>query len=57
MAKAQKALSHTLKLGLWIGTTLAMGPAAIAQPVGPPVDETLTPYVSTADSVLSLIHI
>jgi pimeloyl-ACP methyl ester carboxylesterase len=51
MAKVHKALSHTLKLGLWIGTTLAMGPAVIAQPAGPPVDETLTPYVSTADSV------
>ena len=51
MAKVQNALSHTLKLGLWVGTTLAMGPAATAQPAGPPVDETLTPYVSTADSV------
>ena len=51
MAKVQKALSRTLKLGLWVGTTLAMGPAATAQPAGPPVDETLTPYVSTADSV------
>ena len=54
MNSADKALSRWLKLGLMTATLLAMGPAAIAQPQTagpPPIDETLSPYVSTANSI------
>lgn len=54
MNTAWEALSRSLRIGLMTATLLVMGPAAVAQlqPAGtPPIDETLSPYVSTADSI------
>lgn len=54
MHAVPETISRSLKLALCLGALLGIGPIASAQSQpgnSPPVDETPTLYVSTADSV------